>query len=77
MLQPTFDIGRSNETIVSFTLDRARMQKNLVETTSKNVGKRLAIILDNKIISAPVVIREPILTGKWPDIWKFYISISN
>ena len=30
--------------------------------TKNNVGKRLAIILDNKIISAPTI-REPILGG--------------
>ncbi len=32
------------------------------EITSKNIGKQLAIILDNKVISAPVI-REPIMGG--------------
>ncbi len=58
--QPNFD-SRSNETIVSFDLDRVGA-KRFGKVTSKNVGKRLAIILDNKIISAPQI-REPILGG--------------
>jgi len=57
---PKFD-SRSNETIVSFSLDRVGA-KRFGRVTSKNVGKRLAIILDNKIISAPQI-REPILGG--------------
>ena len=51
----------NNETIVSFTLDRVGT-KRFAKATTKNVGKRLAIILDNKIISAPLV-REPIVGG--------------
>jgi len=58
--KPTFD-NRNNETIVSFSLDRVGSKK-FGRVTSKNVGKRLAIILDNKIVSAPSI-REPILGG--------------
>ena len=58
--QPKFD-NLNNETIVSFTLDRVGT-KRFAKATTKNVGKRLAIILDNKIISAPLV-REPIVGG--------------
>ena len=58
--QPKFD-NRNNESIVSFTLDRVGA-KRFGQATTKNVGKRLAIILDNKIISAPQV-REPIIGG--------------
>ena len=58
--RPTFD-NSNNETIVSFTLDRVG-SKRFAKATTNNVGKRLAIILDNKIISAPQV-REPILSG--------------
>ena len=58
--KPSFD-NRNNETIVSFTLDRLGSKK-FGRATSNNVGKRLAIILDNKIISAPTI-REPILGG--------------
>ena len=57
---PTLD-NLNNETVVSFTLDRAGANK-FGRLTTKNVGKKLAIILDNKIISAPVI-REPILSG--------------
>ena len=58
--RPTFD-SRNNETIVSFTLDRVGA-KRFGRVTTNNVGKKLAIILDNKIISAPEI-REPILGG--------------
>ena len=58
--QPKFD-SRNNETIVTFTLDRVGA-KRFGRVTTNNVGKRLAIILDNKIISAPQI-REPIIGG--------------
>jgi len=58
--KPTFD-NRSNEPIVSFTLDRVGAKK-FAKVTTNEIGKRLAIILDNKIISAPVI-REPISGG--------------
>ena len=59
--KPTLD-KQTNQTVVSFTFDRAGSKK-FGRATSDNVGKRVAIILDNKIISAPVV-QEPILTGQ-------------
>ncbi len=52
---------QSNETIVSFTLDRVGAKK-FGRATTENVGKQLAIILDGKIISAPSI-REPIVGG--------------
>mgnify|MGYP001256088864 FL=1 len=58
--KPKFD-SRNNETIVTFTLDRVGA-KRFGRVTTNNVGKRLAIILDNKIISAPQI-REPIIGG--------------
>jgi protein-export membrane protein SecD len=58
--KPSFN-SQNNETIVSFTLNRAASER-FGKVTSQNVGKRLAIILDNKIISAPQI-REPILGG--------------
>ena len=58
--QPTLD-RQTNEAVVNFTFDRSGSKK-FGRSTSSNVGKRMAIILDNKIISAPVI-REPILTG--------------
>jgi preprotein translocase subunit SecD/SecD/SecF fusion protein len=59
--QPALD-SQTNEAVVNFTFDRAGSKK-FGKATSDNVGRRVAIILDNKIISAPVV-REPILTGQ-------------
>ena len=58
--QPKFD-SRNNETIVTFSLDRVGA-KRFGRVTTNNVGKRLAIILDNKIISAPQI-RESIIGG--------------
>jgi len=53
--------SQTNETVVSFSLDRVGAKK-FGKATSTGVGKRLAIILDGKIISAPVI-REPIVGG--------------
>ena len=58
--QPNFN-SQSNEPTVSFTLDRVGAQK-FGRTTTDNVGKRLAIVLDGKIISAPSI-NEPITGG--------------
>jgi protein-export membrane protein SecD len=58
--QPKFD-SQSNQPIVIFTLDRLGSQK-FGKTTTQNVGKRLAIILDNAVISAPQI-REAITAG--------------
>ena len=58
--QPRMD-NQSNETVVTFNLDRVGAKK-FARATSSNVGKRLAIILDGKIISAPSV-TEPIVGG--------------
>ena len=58
--QPNFN-SQSNEPTVSFTLDRLGAQK-FGRATTDNVGKRLAIVLDGKIISAPSI-NEPITGG--------------
>ena len=58
--QPQFD-SQSNQPIVLFTLDRLGAQK-FGKITSENVGRRLAIVLDNSVISAPQI-REPITGG--------------
>jgi len=52
---------QNNQTVVSFNLDRVGTKK-FAKATSNNVGKKLAIILDNKIISAPTI-QEPIVGG--------------
>ncbi len=53
--------NQTNETIVSFTLDRVGAKKFAKATTS-GIGKRLAIVLDGKVISAPVI-RDAIVSG--------------
>ena len=50
--QPRVD-NQSNLPVVSFTLDRYGAQK-FGKVTTNNIGKKLAIVLDNKIISSPV-----------------------
>ena len=51
----------TNDTVVTFSLDRVGA-KRFGKATSSGIGKRLAIVLDGKIISAPVV-RDTIATG--------------
>jgi preprotein translocase subunit SecD len=58
--QPTFENG--NEPVVSFKFDSTGARR-FAEATRDNVGKRFAIVLDNKVISAPVI-REAILGGQ-------------
>ncbi len=58
--QPKMDT-QSNQTIVSFSLDRVGA-KRFGKATSTGIGKQLAIVLDGKIISAPVV-RDTIASG--------------
>ncbi len=58
--KPTLD-NTTGQAVVSFTFDRVGAKK-FGRVTTDNVGKQLAIILDNKIISAPSI-REPILGG--------------
>ena len=53
--------NQTNETVVSFTLDRVGA-KRFGKATSKGIGKQLAIILDGKIVSAPVI-RDAIVSG--------------
>ena len=58
--QPKMDT-QNNQTIVSFTLDRVGA-KRFGKATSTGIGKQLAIVLDGKIISAPVI-RDTIASG--------------
>ncbi|MEE9300092.1 MAG: protein translocase subunit SecD [Alphaproteobacteria bacterium] len=52
---------QDNQPVVSFRFDSIGTRK-FGEVTRENVGQRLAIVLDGKVISAPVI-REPILGG--------------
>jgi len=55
----TFQEGQP---VVSFTFDGVGA-KRFADATRQNVGKPFAIVLDGKVISAPVI-REPILGGR-------------
>jgi preprotein translocase subunit SecD len=55
--QPAFD-QRSGQPIVSFRLD-SKGARRFAEVTRDNVGRPFAIVLDNQVVSAPVI-REPI-----------------
>ena len=56
--QPSFEQGQP---VVSFRFDSLGARK-FAQVTRTNVGKPFAIVLDGKVISAPVI-REPILGG--------------
>jgi len=58
--QPQFD-NQSNQPLVRFNLDRLGAQK-FGRITTENIGRRLAIVLDNSVISAPNI-REAITGG--------------
>ena len=53
--------SQTNETVVSFTLNRLGA-KRFGKATRNGVGKQLAIVLDGKIVSAPVI-RDAIVSG--------------
>ena len=53
--------NQTNETVVSFTLDRVGA-KRFGKATRTGIGKQLAIVLDGKIVSAPVI-RDAIVSG--------------
>jgi SecD/SecF fusion protein len=50
-----------NEPVVSFQFDKKGTER-FAAITSQNVGKPFAMILDNQVLSAPII-REPILGG--------------
>ena len=58
--QPQFD-NQSNQPLVRFNLDRLGAQK-FGRVTTDNIGRRLAIVLDDSVISAPNI-REAITGG--------------
>jgi preprotein translocase subunit SecD len=72
--QPGFD-QRSNEPIVSFRFNSSGSRK-FAQATLENVGQPFAIILDNKVISAPVI-REPITAGSGQISGNFTVQAAN
>ena len=72
--QPGFD-QRTNEPIVSFRFNTSGARK-FAQVTQENVGKPFAIVLDNQVISAPVI-REPILGGSGQISGSFTVESAN
>jgi preprotein translocase subunit SecD len=72
--QPGFD-QRTGEPIVSFRFNTNGARK-FAQVTQENVGKPFAIVLDNEVISAPVI-REPILGGSGQISGSFTVQSAN
>ena len=58
--EPSYD-ERTNEPVVSFRFSAAGTRK-FAQATSENVGRPFAIVVDNEVVSAPII-REPITGG--------------
>jgi preprotein translocase subunit SecD len=72
--QPGFD-QRTNEPVVNFRFNSSGARK-FAEATQQNVGKPFAIVLDNKVVSAPVI-REPIIGGSGQISGNFTVQQAN
>jgi preprotein translocase subunit SecD len=72
--QPGFD-QRSGEPVVNFKFNSAGARK-FAQATTENVGQRFAIVLDNQVISAPVI-REPIIGGQGQISGSFTVQSAN
>ena len=72
--QTGFD-QRSSEPVVNFKFNTAGSRK-FAQATTENVGQPFAIILDNKVISAPVI-REPITGGQGQISGNFTVQSAN
>jgi preprotein translocase subunit SecD len=72
--QPGFD-QRNGEPIVSFKFNNNGARR-FAQVTQENVGKPFAIVLDNEVISAPVI-REPILGGSGQISGNFTVQAAN
>lgn len=72
--QASFD-GQTGEPVVSLRFDTTGSRR-FGDVTSENVGRRFAIVLDGKVISAPVI-REPILGGVGQISGAFSVQSAN
>ncbi len=72
--QPGFD-QRTNEPIISFRFDQAGARR-FGRFTQENVNRPFAIVLDDKVLSAPVI-REPILGGSGQISGSFTVEGAN
>ncbi|XUY25577.1 protein translocase subunit SecDF [Agrobacterium sp. rho-8.1] len=66
---------QNNEPVVTFRFD-SRGAQRFAQATQQNVGKPFAIILDNQVISAPVI-REPIIGGSGQISGNFSVQGAN
>jgi preprotein translocase subunit SecD len=73
--QPGFDSRGSGEPIVSFRFNTSGARK-FSQATLENVGQPFAIVLDNEVISAPVI-REPITGGSGQISGNFTVQGAN
>jgi preprotein translocase subunit SecD len=71
---PGFD-QRTNQPIVSFRFS-ANGTRRFAEITRDNIGQPFAIVLDNEVLSAPVI-REPILGGSGQISGNFTLEDAN
>jgi len=72
--QPGFD-NINNNSVVNFKLDSFGAKK-FAYATKNNVGRRLAIVIDNKVVSAPVI-RDAITTGNGQISGGFSVEEAN
>ena len=72
--QPGFD-QRTSEPIVSFRFN-TNGARRFAQATQENVGRPFAIVLDNEVISAPVI-REPIIGGSGQISGNFSVQSAN
>jgi preprotein translocase subunit SecD len=72
--QTAFD-QRSGEPVVSFKFNSSGARK-FAQATTEGVGQRFAIVLDNQVISAPVI-REPIIGGQGQISGSFTVQSAN
>jgi len=72
--QPGFD-PRTSEPVVNFRFNSAGSRK-FAQATTENVGQPFAIVLDNEVISAPVI-REPITGGSGQISGNFTVQSAN
>jgi protein-export membrane protein SecD len=72
--QAAFD-QQTTEPVVNFRLSTGGARK-FGDVTAKNVGRPFAIVLDNQVISAPVI-RQPILGGSGQISGNFTVETAN
>jgi SecD/SecF fusion protein len=67
--------NRTGEWVVNFTFDSVGTRR-FAEVTRQNVGRPFAIVLDDKVITAPVI-REPITGGRGQISGSFDVRSAN